>query len=201
VALDFVSVLLAETLRSSTLKVALVAIGVFGCVMFALIGYVYWSTTSYVLSLSDRAIAAEQIILNEAYERSGRDGLVATIAQRMADGRLESGVYLLVDPSLVPVRGNLKSWPPALQGANGWVSVAQKLRPEAIDRALLRLTFTTLPDGSHLLVGRNIYDLDTFVCAISTLSTRPPELLCKAASANGCRSAVRETNGIDSPKT
>jgi signal transduction histidine kinase len=154
-------VLLAETLRSSTLKVALVAIGVFGCVMFALIGYVYWSTTSYVLSRSDRAIAAEQIILKEASERSGRDGLVATIAQRLADGRLESGVYLLVDPSLVPVGGNLKSWPSALQGANGWASVAA-----AIDRPLLRVAFTTLPDGSHLLVGRNIYDLDTFVGAI-----------------------------------
>jgi hypothetical protein len=42
-------VLLAETLRSSTLKLALLAIGLFGSVMFALIGYVYWSTASYVV--------------------------------------------------------------------------------------------------------------------------------------------------------
>jgi signal transduction histidine kinase len=168
VASDFVSVLLAETLRSSTLKVALFAIGVFGCVMFALIGYVYWSTTSYVRSRSDRAIAAEQIILKQVYERSGRDGLVTTIAQRIADGRFESGVYLLVDASLVPVAGNLKSWPPALNDANGWACVAQKLTPEAIDRPLLRVAFATLPDGSRLLVGRNIDDLDMFVGAIRT---------------------------------
>jgi signal transduction histidine kinase len=166
VASDFVSVLLAETLRSSTLKVALLAIGVFGCVMFALIGYVYYSTASYVHGRSDRAIAAEQIILKEAYERSGRDGLLTTISQRIADGRLESGVYLFVDASLVPIGGNLKFWPPALKDAKGWASIAQKLTPDAVDRPLLRVAFDTLPDGSHLLVGRNIYDLDTFVDTI-----------------------------------
>ena len=32
----------------------------------------------------------------------------------------------------------------------------------------LRVALETLPDGSHLLVGRNIYDLDTFVGAIRT---------------------------------
>jgi len=159
-------VLLAETLRSSTLKVALLAIGVFGCVMFALIGYVYYSTASYVHGRSDRAIAAEQNILKEAYERSGRDGLLTTISQRIADGRLESGVYFPVDASLVPLGGNLKFWPPTLKDAKGWVTIAQKLTPDAADRPLLRVAFETLPDGSHLLVSRNIYDLDTFVDTI-----------------------------------
>jgi signal transduction histidine kinase len=168
VAPDFVSVLLAETLRSTTLKLALIAIGMFGAVMFALIGYVYWSTASYVRSRSDRAITAEQIILEEAYERSGRDGLAATISQRIADGRLESGVYLLADFSLVPVAGNLKTWPPALKGARGLDNIAQELTPDAANRPLLRVAFETLPDGSHLLVGREIDDFDAFVGAIRT---------------------------------
>jgi signal transduction histidine kinase len=168
VASDFVSVLLAETLRSSTLKVALLAIGVFGSVMFALIGYVYYSTESYVRGRSDRAIAAEQTILKEAYERSGRDGLLTTISQRIADGRLESGVYLLADASLVRIGGNLKSWPPVLKDAQGWASITQKSTTDATDRPLLRVAFETLHDGSHLLVGRNIYDLETFVGTIRT---------------------------------
>jgi hypothetical protein len=65
VASDSVSVLLAETLRSSALKLALLAIGLFGTVMFALIGYLYWSTVSCVRNRSDPAIAAEQIALKE----------------------------------------------------------------------------------------------------------------------------------------
>ena len=64
--------LLAETLRSSTLKRALLAIGLFGTVMFALVGYLYWSTVSYVRNRSDPAIAAEQIALKETFERTRR---------------------------------------------------------------------------------------------------------------------------------
>jgi signal transduction histidine kinase len=154
-------VLLAETLRSSTLKLALLAIGLFGTVMFGLIGYLYWSTVSYVRNRSDPAIAAEQIALKETFERAGRDGLVATISQRIADHRLENGVYLLVDASLVPVGGNLTAWPPGLEGAQGWATVVQKPT-----RSMLRAAFETLADGSHVLVGRNIDDLDTFVRAI-----------------------------------
>jgi len=145
---------------------ALLAIGLFGTVMFALIGYSYWSTVSYVRNRSDPAIAAEQIALKETFDRAGRDGLVATISQRIADRRLENGVYLLVDASLVPVGGNLTAWPPGLEGAQGWATVVQRRTPGATDRSMLRAAFETLADGSHLLVGRNIDDLDTFVRAI-----------------------------------
>jgi len=163
VASDSVSVLLTETLRSSTLKLALLAIGLFGTVMFALIGYLYWSTVSYVRNRSDPPIAAEQIALKKTFERGGRDGLVATISQRIADGGLESGVYLLVDASLVPIAGNLTAWPPDLEGTRGWATVVQKRTSGATNRSLLRAAFETLADGSHLLVGRNIDDLDPFV--------------------------------------
>ena len=158
--------LLAETLRSSTLKLALLTIGLFGTVMFALIGYLYWSTVSYVRNRSDPAIAAEQIALKETFDRAGRDGLVATISQRIADRRLENGVYLLVDASLIPVGGNLTAWPPGLEGAQGWATMVQKRTPGATDRSMLRATFERLADGSHLLVGRNIDDFDTFVRAV-----------------------------------
>jgi hypothetical protein len=36
-------VLLAKTLRSTTFKLALISIGVFGAIVIALFGYVYWS--------------------------------------------------------------------------------------------------------------------------------------------------------------
>ena len=42
--------LLAKTFRSSTLKLALMWIGIFGAVVIALLGYVYSSTASFVLS-------------------------------------------------------------------------------------------------------------------------------------------------------
>jgi signal transduction histidine kinase len=153
--LGFVSVLLANTLRSSTFKLALVCIAIFGAMVFALLGYVYWSTASYVRSRSDHAIAAELAILQKAYASAGRSGLIATMAQRLADQRFEGGVYLLADPSYAPLAGNLTDWPSAMKGSRGWGEFSARE-----GRPLLRATFETLPDGSHLLVGKDIDDRD-----------------------------------------
>src|SRR5215467_12052284 len=163
-ASGFASVLLTKTLRSSTLRLALICIGVFGIVVCALFSYVYWSTASYIRSRSDEAIASEQSILRQAYDQAGRDGLLAAMARRIADGRLEGGVYLLADGSFGPIVGNLTVWPAALKGAEGWGNFdAPEWKPDAAGRPLLRAVFETLPDGYHLLVGKGIDDLDGFV--------------------------------------
>jgi signal transduction histidine kinase len=150
-------VLLAKTLRSRTFKQALIWIAIVGGVIFALLGYVYWSTASYVRSRSDHAIMAELAILQKAYASAGRSGLIITIAQRLAGQRFEGGVYLLVDPSLAPLAGNLADWPSAMKGSSGWGNFNARE-----GRTLLRATFETLPDGSHLLVGKDVDDLDEF---------------------------------------
>jgi len=53
---------------------ALMAIGLFGAFVFALFGYVYWSTASFVLSRADRSIASEQAALRDFYGGSMRAG-------------------------------------------------------------------------------------------------------------------------------
>lgn len=155
--------LLAKTLRSSTFKLALIWIGIFGAVIFALLGYVYWSTVAYVTSGPDGAIAAEQTSLRKVYDRTGRRGLIAAIEDRIADERFEGSVYLLADPSFTPVAGNLKMWPSALKGSKGRDNfLAREWEPDAADRPTLRATFDTLPDGYHLLIGKDIEELGEF---------------------------------------
>jgi signal transduction histidine kinase len=156
-------VLLTKTLRSSTLRLALICIGVFGTVVCALFSYVYWSTATYVRSRSDHAIAAEQAVLRQAYYSAGRDGLIRVMARRIADERFEGGLYLLADAALTPVAGNLMAWPAILTGPEGWGNFdAPEWKPDAAGRPLLRAAFETLPDGYHLLVGKDIDDLDAF---------------------------------------
>jgi signal transduction histidine kinase len=158
-----VSVLLAKTLRSSTFKLALIWIGIFGALVLALLGYVYWSTATYVRDSADRTIAAEEAILRNVYDSAGRDGLIAAIKDRVAPERFESGVYLLADPSFAPVVGNLKAWPATFKESKGWRDAnAREWNAEAADRSALRATFDTLPDGYHLLVGSNASDLQAF---------------------------------------
>lgn len=153
----FVSVLLAKTLRSRTFKQALIWIAIVGAVIFALLGYVYWSTASYLRGQSDHAIMAEVANLQKAYSGAGRSGLIATISRRLADQCCAGGVYLLADSSFAPLAGNLANWPSAMKSASGWDNFNSYE-----GRSLLRARVATLPDGSHLLVGKDIDDLDEF---------------------------------------
>jgi signal transduction histidine kinase len=194
-------VLLAKTVRSSTFKLALFCIVIFGAAVFALFGYVYWSTASYVRGRSDQAIAAENAILQKAFADRGRAGLIAAIAQRIADNSLEGGVYLLVDSSLAAIAGNLRAWPPALAGDSGWRAFsAPEWRPEEAHRPLLRATHATLSDGSRLLVGQDIGDLDGFVEKIDAalaLTIALILVLAGAASVSVTRRTVGRIEGIN----
>lgn len=131
--------------------------------MIALFAYVYWATASYLRSRSDRAIVAEQGLLLRAYEAGGRDALASAMRQRAAEQRLDGGVYLLADPSFAAVAGNLTAWPPNLQSTEGrGYFDAGERKPGETHRALLRAHYRTLPDGYHLLVAKDIDDLDLF---------------------------------------
>jgi signal transduction histidine kinase len=156
-------VLLAKTLTSSTFKLALIAIGTFGVIVSVIFSYVYLSTSSYVRSRSDRAIMIEYSSLRAAYERGGRDGLIALIGQRTADESFADNVYLLANPSLAVLAGNLRAWPATVTAASGWTEFrAGEPLPNATRRPLLRAMLETFPSGDRLLVGKDISGLDSF---------------------------------------
>ncbi len=161
--------LLAKTLTSSTFRLALIAIATFGVIVSAIFSYVYLSTSSYVRSRSDRAIETEYSTLRDAYARSGRDGLIDLIRQRLADRGLADEAYILVDRSSAVLAGNLKAWPQAIAATKGWVEFrAAEPSPTAAGRPLLRGMLDTFPDGDRLLVAKDISDLDGFTDQIKT---------------------------------
>ena len=155
--------LLAKTFTSSTFKLALIAILTFGVIVAAIFMYVYASTSSYVRSRSDRAILSEFASLQRTYDRSGRDGLVALIAERVADKSFVDNVYLLMDSSRMVLASNPGIAPLPPDGAVGW----QEFRPAALTPGgrgspLVRAMLKRLSNGDRLLVGRDISELDNF---------------------------------------
>ena len=155
--------LLSETLRSSTLKLAFIYVIVFASAIFAVLGYVYWSTVAYVSKKLDRTIIVEQALLIKTYDTAGRSGLTALINQRVADQFFYEWAYLLTDASLGYVAGNLESWPTTLHGDQGWENITvTDSKAKATEPPLLRVTYQVLPDGSHLLLGRKVDDLERF---------------------------------------
>ena len=191
--------LLAKTLTSSTFKQALIAIGTFGMIVSALFYYVYLSTSSYVRSRSDRAIMTEYSSLQGAYERSGRDGLIAEIQQRIADGKFADNVYMLADPSLAVLAGNFREWPPTATAAHGWIEFrTNEALPSAANRPLLRAMLQTLPGGDRLLVGRDISDLDSFADQIKTAMISVAALLFVVAGVASILVTRRTVGRIES---
>src|SRR5258706_11833461 len=117
----------------------MIAIGTFGLIASAILSYVYLSTSSYVRSRSDRAIMTEYASLQDAYGRSGRDGLIALMQQRIADKSFADSVYLLVDPSSAVLAGNLTAWPSTVTTAGGWTELsASEPLPDPQTRPMLR---------------------------------------------------------------
>src|SRR5262249_17961948 len=96
----------------------------------------------------------------------GRNGLIAAIDERVAEQPFAGGQYLLADRSGARLAGNLPAWPSAFAEPNGWGTFHAPER--AADAPLVRAMVTTLADGSRLLVGRPIDDLDAFARKIET---------------------------------
>jgi signal transduction histidine kinase len=96
---------------------------------------------------------------------NGREGLIQAIERRGSTASFEGGVYLLADQSLSPVAGNLKKWP-VVKGAEQWTEFSADALDQKAGQLLYRATWETLPDGFHLLVGKDISDLGRFTTEI-----------------------------------
>jgi signal transduction histidine kinase len=156
-------VLLSKTFRSSTLKIAFIYVIVFSGAIFGVLGYVYWSTVTYVDKILDQSIKTETAVLLETFSTAGRGGLISLIDRRNADKYFDDWVYLLTDTSMVYVAGNLKSWPAAqLADQAKFEFIPADWYREPTEPSLMRATHQVLPDGYHLLLGRKVHDLARF---------------------------------------
>ena len=99
--------------------------------------------------------------MNFALISGSCDGLVGVINRRLTDAYFNDWAYLLVDHSLDYVAGNLKYWPASLRSPEGWSTVLPVDWPSAVARRRpVRVQSQLLLDGDHLLLGRDIEDLD-----------------------------------------
>ena len=141
---------------------------------------------------------AERALLMQTYDNMGRSGLIALINRRVADKFFYDWAYLLTDPSLIYVSGNLKSWPATLYGDQGWEKFTPlDWRSKSAEQALLRASYQLLPDGYHLLVGRRVDDLERFRKKIMIGVTWAAGLFLALAAAAGISTSWRSVARIE----
>ncbi len=154
-------------LHTNAFRIAAVYFVLFAASVLALLVFFYFSTADFLERQIEATVDAE---IRGLQEQRDFQGLVEVIHERSAPGRANNMLYLLTDPLLNPLAGNLSQWPrEARQVRPGWflfpIQVATRNGPETHN--VLSSVFV-LNNGDHLLVGRDLHDATMFRIRILT---------------------------------
>ncbi len=154
--------------RSSVFRLGMVYVALFGASVLLLLGFIYWSTAGYMLRQADATIEAEITGLAEGYRSMGLLGLTRTIRERLSRTPAGPSVYLLVDTAYSPIIGNLDRWPDVEPDEQGWLNfrLGTQSVPENGTAHRGRARSFSLQGGYHLLVGRDIHELEAMQALI-----------------------------------
>ena len=149
--------------RTSIFQIALLYLLLFSVTAGGLLMFIYWSTSGLIDRQMAETVQAEIRGLAEQYRAEGVGRLIEVIRERSGPRGDPQNVYLLVDTSLQPLAGNLQHWPDALPGEDGWVEMRLKRgdHPD-VPAHVIRARVFELPDGWHLLVGRDTEERGDF---------------------------------------
>ena len=143
-------------LRTSTFRLSLLYVVLFGASVLLLLAFIYWTTVRVIDRQTTDTIEAEVRGLAEQYRARGIGRLIAVIEERSGPYGDPDTVYLLADSSLRSLAGNLSAWPQEASGPEGgWIEVSARRADEEETRGTIPARTFVLPGGFRLLVGRD----------------------------------------------
>lgn len=144
-----------KLLRSTSLRLALAYAGLFLVSSMLLIGLLWWNTTGYLDRETDAVIAADIRAIGDRLQDFGLPGAIQTVNERVLADADKRAIYLLTDPALRPLAGNVDAWPAQIGRVPGWheVEMVYQNRLHAT-----RLLHVVLRGDFHLLVGRDVQE-------------------------------------------
>jgi signal transduction histidine kinase len=155
-----VSVRLRRLLETSSFRLAVVYLALFGVSALALLVFLYWTTARVLERQTAETIQAEITGLEEQYAAGGLRGLSQIVARRSAAQPHLASVYLLTDPVGRRIAGNISEWPAVEPTLEGWITFTIDVSPDgaAVERRRARAKAFVLPGDYGLLVGREVED-------------------------------------------
>ena len=146
---------LLKLLNSTTFRMALIYMIFFAASVFALLIFIYWSTTSFMARQSDETVAAEIIGITEQLRSGGVRQLIQVIQRRSRAA--EDSLYLLVQADGTYVAGNIGEWPDAEKDKEDWIEFEfERLMDEGPEIHMARARVFEIQGTLKLLVGRDI---------------------------------------------
>jgi signal transduction histidine kinase len=146
-------------LDTSPFRIAIVYSIAFACGAAALLGAVDFAVSRVVDGSTDNLIEAEVQGLREQMAVLSRSDFIELIEQRSQDQDVRGAVYLMVDPQLRPVAGNVPAWP-KLEAASGkWFMFRVSVPFGDVTRVHeMRAQRFPLPGGYRMLVGHDVQE-------------------------------------------
>ena len=146
-------------LASSPFRIAIVYSIVFALGAVALLGAVYFAVSEVVDRSTDNLIEAEVQGLREQVLVLSRSDFIELIEQRSQDQDVRGAVYLMVDPQLRPVAGNVPAWPKIAADQGKWIQfkVSVPYGDETREHEMRAQRFP-LPGGYRMLVGHDVQE-------------------------------------------
>jgi len=146
---------LGKLLRTTAFQLTLVYLLVFVLFAASLLGYLALNTRRLITEQITSTVNSEISGLRAAYMQGGMRRLVIVVELRSR--RPGSSLYLVTTPSGEGLAGNVGSLEPGVFDHPGWLETSYRrieAPEEAEHRALVQVV--QLPDGFHLLVGRDL---------------------------------------------
>ncbi len=147
--------------RTTTFRLALVFMVLFGAAASGAIGYIYWNTNVLLSRQLEQTIQAEIQGLAEQYNSGGMTKLARIIANRsLTPG---NSLYLVTNRRGKRVTGNLSSISEDLWNSEGRVEfIYDRPGRKGIESRLALVSVFRLQGGFRLIVGRDIEDRRVF---------------------------------------
>lgn len=141
--------------RSTAMRLALGYAMIFVLSSLLLVGFLWWRSAAYLDREVNAVILADTRAIGDRLRDFGLLGAIETINDRVDKADDARAIYLLADPSLKPVAGNLAGWPLDVGREPGWHQIQLTFRNQL---HATRVLYVALPSGFNLLVGRDVQD-------------------------------------------
>jgi len=187
---------LGKLLRTTAFQLTLVYLLIFVLFAVSLLGYFALNTRRLITDQITHTVNSEIRGLREQYEQGGIRRLVIVVDVRSR--RPGSNLYLVTTPSGEGLAGNVGSLEPGVLGHPGWLESSYRridAPEEAEHRALVQVV--QLPDGFHLLVGRDLEERERLYAIISNAGRWSSALVIVLGLAGGFFVSRRVLNRID----
>ncbi len=187
---------LGKLLRTTAFQLTLVYLLIFVLFAVSLLGYFALNTRRLITEQITSTVNSEISGLRAAYMQGGMRRLVIVVELRAR--RPGSSLYLVTTPSGEGLAGNVGSLEPGVFDHPGWLETSYRrieAPEEAEHRALVQVV--QLPDGFHLLVGRDLEERERLYGIIANAGRWSFALVVVLGLAGGFFVSRRVLNRID----